>query len=96
MIKFAAKNKNKYRMSKNIGHLCLLFAAATLLVSCLDTDYTDDVTLYDDIAITQFQITSAKITKHTTSSTGEDSTYVVDDQSVADYPFYIDLLKGEI
>ena len=83
-------------MSKNIGHLCLLFAAATLLVSCLDTDYTDDVTLYDDIAITQFQITSAKITKHTTSSTGEDSTYVVDDQSVADYPFYIDQLKGEI
>ena len=83
-------------MSKNIGHLCLLFAAATLLVSCLDTDYADDVTLYDDIAITQFQITSANITKHTTSSAGEDSTYVVEDQSVASYPFYIDQLRGEI
>lgn len=83
-------------MSKNIGHLCLLFAAATLLVSCLDTNYTDGVTLYDDIAITKFQITSANITKHTTSSKGEDSVYVVTDESVANYPFYIDQLRGEI
>lgn len=83
-------------MSNKICHLCLLFAAATLLVSCLDTDYTDEVTLYDDIAITQFQITSAKVTRHTTSSTGEDSAYVAEDQSVADYPFYIDQLNGEI
>lgn len=83
-------------MSNKICHLCLLLVAALLLVSCLDTDYTDEVTLYDDIAITQFQITSARVTRHTTSSTGEDSTYVADDQSVADCPFYIDQLNGEI
>ena len=83
-------------MSKNIGRLCLLLVASVLFASCLDTDYTDNITLYDDIAITQFNITNAKLTKHTTSSTGEDSVYVEDDQSVADYPFYIDQLNGEI
>lgn len=83
-------------MNHKIWHLCLLLAAAVSFASCLDTDYTDDITLYDDIAITQFQITSARITKHTTSSTGEDSVYVEDDQTVANYPFYIDQLRGEI
>ena len=83
-------------MSKNIGHVGLLFAAAILLVSCLDTDYSDGTALYDDIAITQFSITNAKMTMHTTSSTGEDSVYTADNQSVADYPFYIDQQRGEI
>lgn len=83
-------------MSKYIGHVCLLFTAALLLASCLNTDSTEESTLYDDIAITKFQITTAKIYKHTTSSTGKDSVYFVTDERVKNYEFYIDQLKGEI
>ena len=83
-------------MSNKIGRACLLLMAALLFVSCLDDDYTDDITLYDDNAITQFNLTTAKLTVHTTTSGGEDSTYVIHTETVADYPFYIDQLKGEI
>lgn len=83
-------------MSKNISHLCLLFVAGIFLASCLNTSYTDDVTLYDDVAITQFSITNANITVHTTDSLGEDSTYIDETQVVANYPFSIDQLNGEI
>lgn len=82
-------------MRRYISPLCLLFLAALLFASCLSTD-EEEVTLYDDIAITEFQVTSAKIYKHTTSSTGVDSVYVVTDETVADYPFYIDQLRGTI
>ena len=82
-------------MNRHISSLCLLVSAAVLFVSCLNSD-EEKVTLYDDVAITEFQITSAKVYKHTTSSKGEDSVYVDTDETVQYYPFYIDQLKGEI
>lgn len=82
-------------MSKTIGHLGLVALTLALLSSCLDTDY-GDVTLHDDIAITNFYISTANMINHTTSSTGEDSTYVTTGHSMSGYPFYIDQLRGEI
>lgn len=82
-------------MRRHISSLCLLLTAAFLLTSCLSDD-EDVITLYDDAAITAFQITSADVQKHTLSSTGEDSVYVETDTSVSGYPFSINQVKGEI
>ena len=68
---------------------CLLLGALTSFGSCLDSD-EEDVTLYDDAAITQFSISSAKIIKHTLSSAGADSTYYVDIANISTYNFSID------
>lgn len=82
-------------MKRYISALCLLFAATFLFVSCLD-DNTTEITLYDDIAITSFGLSSAQIYKHTTSSTGADSVYETSDQTVSNYPFRVDHQRGEI
>ncbi len=82
-------------MRRYSGLLLLMFAAVSLFTSCLKSD-ADEVTLYDDVAITNFYITSALLTVHTTASDGSDSTYVTTDKTVANYPFVIDQLKGEI
>ena len=74
---------------------CLLFTAAMFMASCLNSD-NDTVTYYDDAAITAFSLSNAKITRHTKSSTGEDSTYIEISSDVANYPFVIDQIKGEI
>lgn len=75
--------------------LVLLFAAVSLLASCLNSD-NDEVTYSDDVAITAFSIASAEMTVHTTSSTGEDSTYTTSNTSLSSYKFVIDQTKGEI
>lgn len=82
-------------MKRYFSHLCLLLSTVFIFASCLDED-TTEVTLYDDIAITAFGISSAKIYKHTTSSTGADSIYTDMDGTVSYYPFHIDHLRGEI
>lgn len=82
-------------MRRYIRPLCTLLAAAVVLASCMDED-EEEVTLYDNIAITSFGITSAKIYTHVTSSTGKDSTVVVNSTAVSNYPFSIDHVKGEI
>lgn len=71
---------------------CLLLGALTSFGSCLDSD-EEDITLYDDAAITQFNISSAKIIKHTLSSAGTDSTYTVDISNISTYAFSIDQLS---
>lgn len=75
--------------------LLALLATASVLASCLGSD-EDDVTLYNDTAMTSFSISTAKMTKHTTSSTGDDSTYVYTNSSMSEYPFTIDQLNGLI
>ena len=75
--------------------LVLLFAAVTLLVSCLNSD-NEEVVYSDDVAITAFSIASAEMTVHTTSSTGEDSIYTTSNTSMSSYKFVIDQTKGEI
>ena len=75
--------------------LLLLVAAVALLASCLNSD-NEDVVYSDDVAITAFSIASAEMTVHTTSSTGEDSTYVTSNTSLSSYKFVIDQTKGEI
>ena len=75
--------------------LALLFAVAALMASCLNSDTTEYVT-YDDVAINSFSIASAEITLHTTSSTGEDSTYTSTNSSLTSYRFVIDQAKAEI
>lgn len=82
-------------MRRFLSPVLLLLSAAFLLASCLKND-NDDVTLYDDTAITSFQITAAKIYKHAVSSTGADSVYVETSTAVSNYPFSINQLTGEI
>lgn len=75
--------------------LCgLLLSAAFLFSSCLKDD-EEEVTLYDDTAITSFEVSTAKVLAHTTSSTGADSTYY-STSTLTSYPFAIDQLQGLI
>lgn len=94
-VNLQLKIKYLYLMRRFFGPTCLLLFAVFLLTSCLKND-NDEVTLYNDTAITSFQITSAKIYKHTTSSTGADSVYVTTNTSMSEYTFYIDQEKGLI
>lgn len=75
--------------------LVLLFAAVTFLASCLSSD-NEDIVYSDDVAITMFSIKSAEMTVYTTSSKGEDSTYVTSNTSLSSYKFVIDHAKGEV
>lgn len=81
-------------MRRYIGLCGLLLSAAFLFSSCLKDD-DDEVTLYDDTALTSFGISSAKALVHTTASTGEDSTYYAT-SDLSSYPFSIDHLKGMV
>lgn len=83
-------------MKRNLGSLGLLLSAMLLLASCLGND-SEETVLYNDAAITSFQITTAKIKYHTTSKvTGEDSTYTVTNTSMSSYVFDIDQNLGRI
>lgn len=75
--------------------LVLLFAAVAFLASCLSSD-NEDIVYSDDVAITMFSIKSAEMTVYTTSSKGEDSTYVTSNTSLSSYKFVIDHAKGEV
>ncbi len=69
--------------------------AATVLVSCLDTE-EEEYVLYDDCAITSFVVQTAPRYIHTTSSTGEDSVYVTHGNNMSDFKFHIDHARGLI
>lgn len=75
--------------------LVLLFAAVSLLASCLKSD-NETISYSDDVAITAFSIASAEMIVHTTSSTGKDSTYITSNKSLSSYKFVIDQTTGEI
>lgn len=62
--------------------------------SCLKDNETEVVT-YDDTAVTAFSLGTLTRTMHTTSSKGEDSTYVVNVTGTK-YPFSIDQQRGLI
>lgn len=73
------------------------FMAGVLMcvTSCLSTDDTE-ATLYEDVAVTSFYISSADVEHHTLSSKGEDSTYVKANTDVARIKFLIDHYQGKI
>lgn len=95
MITFAAKNTTTISMRRYLSCVCVLLSTVLFLASCLGSD-EDDTVLYDDTAITSFYISTAKMTKHTTSSTGADSTYFYTNSNMSEYPFSIDQLNGLI
>ncbi len=81
-------------MTKRLYPLLLAFAAAASLTSCLsDTD--DDVTYYDDTAITAFTLGTINRYNHTTKADGSDSTYVTK-VTGSNYACYIDQLNAQI
>lgn len=82
-------------MEKFRNPIYLLLSVVVFFASCIDSDDNEFV-LYDDAAITSFNLTSAKILNHTTSSKGEDSTYYSSTTVVVGYPFTIDHVKREI
>ncbi|MGN0281217.1 MAG: DUF6242 domain-containing protein [Prevotella sp.] len=81
-------------MRRQFYSLCMLLMAAISMASCLNSE--DDTVYYDDAAITSFSLTGAKMTMHTTASTGDDSTYVDFTTDVASYNFVIDQLNSRI
>lgn len=82
-------------MKRYIHPLCLLFSAVVLLTACVDDD-EPEITLYNDIAITSFNITSATVNKTTTAEDGTTSTSSYVDEMVRYCTFNIDHLNGEI
>lgn len=82
-------------MKRIISPFVILFSALLLTVSCLNTDDATDIVYYRDTAITSFTLGTLNCTMWTTSSTGEDSSYV-DEITGSNYKFYIDQLKKEI
>lgn len=92
-------------MKKRIYSLVLLVAACLSLTSCLDdASSSSSVTLYDDTAIVGFGLGTLNRYHYfyatTTSSTGEDSTYVdsvyVEKVDCSGYKFTIDQNRGII
>lgn len=77
---------------------CLSFLALCSVVliasSCLGSS-DDDLTYYNDAALTSFTLGTVNQYVHTTSSTGTDSTYVVS-VTGSKYKFYIDQLSHEV
>ena len=71
-----------------------LFSAIFLLDSCLG-DNNDNVTYYNDTALTAFTLGTLNQYLHTKSSKGVDSVYKKTLKG-NQYPFYIDQLKNEI
>lgn len=61
---------------RSIYMLCLAWVTALTMTSCLKGNDSEDLSSYDEMAITAFSISSINRTFHKTSSTGEDSTYV--------------------
>lgn len=82
-------------MKRYIRTLCLMLSTAVLLAACKDDDEWE-TTLYNDIAITGFSITSATVYKTITAEDGSTSTSSTVDKSVSAIPFYIDQLNGKI
>ncbi|MBQ9651723.1 MAG: hypothetical protein IJV13_05895 [Prevotella sp.] len=55
--------------------LLALLSTVLLMTSCLNNDSSEDITYYNDSAITGFSLGTLNRYLHTTSSTGEDSIY---------------------
>lgn len=81
-------------MTKKLLALVLMATAVLSFSSCLNSD-EDEITYYDDTAVTAFSLSTIYRYVHTTSSTGADSTYKVT-QSTTAYPFYIDQVNRTI
>lgn len=82
-------------MIKKLLSLAIMVSAMLSLSSCLNNDDNDDITYYDDTAITAFSLGTVNRVVHTTARDGSDSTYVGKyDASV--YRFYIDQVNALI
>ena len=81
-------------MKNRLMTLGLLLSVLTVLTACLGEDDTETVT-YNDTAITAFSLGTLTRTMHTTSSTGEDSTYTASVKG-SNYAFSIDQQRGLI
>lgn len=72
---------------RKILPIAMLLLVAAVAASCLGDN--EDVVYTDDTAITSFSLGTLNVIHHTTSSTGEDSTYT-STLDCSDYVFYID------
>lgn len=81
-------------IGKGLRRAALLLAVVAGLSSCLKGDDTE-VVYYDDTAVTAFTLGTVTRTLHTTSSTGEDSTYTAS-VTGSRYAFSIDQQQGLI
>lgn len=73
----------------------ILLSALALTTSCLSDDDQTDIIYYNDTAVTSFSLGTLNRTMWTTSSEGEDSSYV-EELDGSEYDFYIDQLAKRI
>ena len=62
-------------MKRYIDVLCVVLTSAVLYTSCMGDDSNSSGTVYDDMAITAFRLTTVNRYLHTTTKTGKDSVY---------------------
>lgn len=62
-------------MKRYIYALCVVLQSMLLYTSCLSSDSSSDITVYDDMAIKSFSLTTVNRYIHTTSKSGGDSIY---------------------
>lgn len=82
-------------MIRKLLSLVIMASAVLSLSSCLHDDDNDEITYYDDTAITAFSLGGVRYVGHTTRSDGSDSTYVTTISGDA-YKFYIDQTRALI
>lgn len=82
-------------MTRHFSSLAILAFAVLMLTSCLGND-NDEVTYYDDTAITAFQLGTVKVRHHTTAHDGvSDSVYTTTFAGTS-YAFNIDQVNHTI
>lgn len=81
-------------MINKIQPIFIMAFVLLFMASCLNND-EEEVTYYDDTAITSFTLGTLKKVVHTTSSKGADSTYTTT-YSASSTPFYIDQVSASI
>lgn len=89
-----ADRRSAGTMGAGLRRAVVLLMTLAGLSSCLKDDDTEAV-YYDDTAVTAFTLGTVKRTLHTTSSTGEDSTYTAS-VTGSRYAFSIDQQQGLI
>lgn len=82
-------------MRRLFGLLGVAISVVLLFSSCLKGNDDDNLTSYNDMAITAFTLGTLNQYLHTTSSTGADSTYKKTLTGTS-YQFHIDQIKREI
>ena len=80
-------------MIKKLLSWAMMVSATVSMTSCLSNNNDEDITYYDDTAVTAFSLTTVKRHLHTTASDGVTDSIYTSNYSASTYTFYIDHQK---